>query len=135
MQAGGQDMLENLEADFPEHKRRASGAPHALDGIRVVDFSHFIAGPLATMILADMGAEVIKVEAPVRGDDLRRYPPMHPQLDHGAAFVWSNRNKKSIALDLKSPQGLALARDLVCRADVLVENGGEWPPGEPKESE
>lgn len=122
MQAGGQDMLENLEADFPEHKRRASGAPHALDGIRVVDFSHFIAGPLATMILADMGAEVIKVEAPVRGDDLRRYPPMHPQLDQGAPFVWSNRNKKSIALDLKSPQGLALARDLVCRADVLVEN-------------
>lgn len=122
MQAGGQDMLENLEADFPEHKRRASGAPHALDGIRVVDFSHFIAGPLATMILADMGAEVIKVEAPVRGDDARRYPPMHPQLDQGAPFVWSNRNKKSIALDLKSPQGLALARDLVCRADVLVEN-------------
>jgi hypothetical protein len=47
---------------------------------------------------------------------------MHPQLDQGAPFVWSNRNKKSIALDLKSPQGLALARDLVCRADVLVEN-------------
>lgn len=115
-------MLEQLETDFPEHRPRTPGAPHALDGIRVVDFSHFIAGPFATLILADLGAEVLKVEAPHRGDDLRRYPPVHPQLDQGAPFLWSNRNKKSIALDLKSPEGLALARQLIAQADVLVEN-------------
>ncbi len=115
-------MLENFEAEFPEHRPRPAGAPLPLGGIRVVDFSHFLAGPFATMILADMGAEVLKIEAPVRGDDLRRYPPMHPQLDQGAPFVWANRNKKSIALDLKSPEGLELARQLIAKADVLVEN-------------
>jgi crotonobetainyl-CoA:carnitine CoA-transferase CaiB-like acyl-CoA transferase len=115
-------MLENLEAEFPEHRTHPPGTPRPLEGIRVVDFSHFIAGPFATMILADMGAEVIKIEAPGRGDDLRRYPPMHPQLDQGAPFAWSNRNKKSVALDLKSPDGLALARELIAGADVLVEN-------------
>ncbi|MBU1360790.1 MAG: CoA transferase [Gammaproteobacteria bacterium] len=115
-------MLDNFQNEFPDHTPRSPGAPHPLDGVRVVDFSHFIAGPLATMILADMGAEVIKVEAPGRGDDLRRYPPLHPQLDQGAPFVWSNRNKKSVALNLKSPEGLALARELIAKADVVVEN-------------
>ena len=115
-------MLDNIENDFPEHTPRTAGAPHPLDGLRVVDLSHFIAGPFATMILGDMGAQVIKVEVPRKGDDLRRYPPLHPQLDQGAPFAWSNRNKKSVALDLKSPQGLALARELIAKADVLVEN-------------
>ncbi|WP_338831716.1 CoA transferase [Bradyrhizobium sp. 27S5] len=115
-------MLDQLEAEFPEHTPRASNAPRALQGIRVVDFSHFIAGPFATMILADMGAEVIKVEAPGRGDDLRRYPPVHPDLKHGAPFLWTNRNKRSVALDLKSPEGLKVARELIATADVVVEN-------------
>ncbi|VTU20585.1 Succinyl-CoA:(R)-benzylsuccinate CoA-transferase subunit BbsF [Variovorax sp. SRS16] len=115
-------MLENFETEFPEHTPRTDGAPHPLDGTLVVDFSHFIAGPLATMILADMGAQVVKVEAPARGDDLRRYPPMHPQLDQGAPFLWSNRNKQSVALDLKSPEGIELVRQLIRKADVLVEN-------------
>lgn len=115
-------MLDNIENDFPEHTPRTAGAQHPLDGLRVVDLSHFIAGPFATMILGDMGAQVIKVEVPRKGDDLRRYPPLHPQLDQGAPFAWSNRNKKSVALDLKSPQGLALARELIAKADVLVEN-------------
>lgn len=115
-------MHDTLERDFPEHRPRPSGAPTPLDGLRVVDFSHFIAGPFATMILADMGAEVLKIEAPGRGDDLRRYPPMHPQLDQGAPFLWTNRNKKSVSLDLKSPDGLAVARELIAKADVVVEN-------------
>jgi crotonobetainyl-CoA:carnitine CoA-transferase CaiB-like acyl-CoA transferase len=115
-------MLDSIEAEFPEHTPRPSHAPKALEGIRVVDFSHFIAGPFATMILADMGAEVIKIEAPRRGDDLRRYPPVHPELKHGAPFVWTNRNKQSVALDLKSTDGVAVARELVATADVVVEN-------------
>jgi crotonobetainyl-CoA:carnitine CoA-transferase CaiB-like acyl-CoA transferase len=115
-------MLDQVEAEFPEYTPRPSHAPTALEGIRVVDFSHFIAGPFATMILADMGAEVIKIEAPGRGDDLRRYPPVHPDLRHGAPFLWTNRNKRSLAIDLKSPEGAAIARELVATADVVVEN-------------
>ena len=86
-----------------------------LEGTRVVEFVHMVMGPTCGMVLADLGAEVIKVEPP-QGDNTRRL------LGSGAGFFpLFNRNKKSIALDLKSPQGLALARDLVCRADVLVE--------------
>jgi crotonobetainyl-CoA:carnitine CoA-transferase CaiB-like acyl-CoA transferase len=115
-------MLDQLETEFPEHTPRPSQAPRALDGIRVVDFSHFIAGPFATMILADMGAEVLKIEAPGRGDDLRRYPPVDPRLKHGAPFLWTNRNKRSVAIDLKSPEGVEVARELIRTADVIVEN-------------
>ena len=115
-------MLDQLEAEFPEHEPRPADAPKALEGIRVVDFSHFIAGPFATMILADMGADVIKIEAPGRGDDLRRYPPVHPDLKHGAPFLWNNRNKRSVGIDLKSPEGLQIVRELIATADVVVEN-------------
>lgn len=115
-------MLDQLEAEFPEHTPRPADAPKALEGIRVVDFSHFIAGPFATMILADMGAEVIKIEAPERGDDLRRYPPVHPDLELGAPFLWTNRNKQSVAIDLKSAEGLNVVRELIATADVVVEN-------------
>jgi crotonobetainyl-CoA:carnitine CoA-transferase CaiB-like acyl-CoA transferase len=115
-------MLDQLEAEFPAHAPRPANAPKALEGIRVVDFSHFIAGPLATMILADMGAEVIKIEVPDRGDDLRRYPPVNPDLKLGAPFLWTNRNKKSVAVDLKSAEGLQVVRELIATADVVVEN-------------
>src|SRR5262249_54329451 len=116
------NMLDQLEAEFPEHAPRPFNAPKALEGIRIVDFSHFIAGPFATMILADMGAEVIKIEAPGRGDDLRRYPPLHPDLMHGAPFLWTNRNKRSVAIDLKSAEGTKIVRELIATADVVVEN-------------
>ncbi len=111
-----------LEADFPEYRPRPPSADLPLKGTRVVDFTHYIAGPLATMIIADMGADVIKVEAPGRGDDFRQYPPMEATLEAGPPFLWTNRNKRSIALDLKSPEGLAQARALIAKADVVVEN-------------
>ena len=74
------------------------------------------------MILADMGADVIKIEAPGRGDDFRQYPPLHGDLQHGAPFLWTNRNKRSVAIDLKVPRGQEIVRELIAKADVIVEN-------------
>src|SRR2546429_6898162 len=97
---------------------RPAGAPLALAGIRVADFSHFIAGPLCSMILADMGAEVIKIEKADGGDDFRRLlPPVTEQ--EGAPFLWANRNKKSIALDLKQPDARQVAADIAVRSVIL----------------
>jgi crotonobetainyl-CoA:carnitine CoA-transferase CaiB-like acyl-CoA transferase len=116
-------MLSDLEHDFPEHQARPADAPRALEGIRIVDFTHFIAGPFATMMLADMGADVIKIEAPGRGDEFRYYPPAHPsEATLGAPYLWANRNKRSIALDLKSEDGKRVARDLIATADIVAEN-------------
>jgi crotonobetainyl-CoA:carnitine CoA-transferase CaiB-like acyl-CoA transferase len=116
-------MLDTLADEFPPHRPRPANAPLALQGVRVVDFSHFIAGPLATMFLADLGADVIKIEPPGRGDDLRHYPPVLPELpDQGGPFLWGNRSKRSVALDLKNPAAIQVVRELVDGADVLVEN-------------
>src|SRR5258706_912815 len=110
-------MSSQLESDFPTYQPRPKGAELALQGLKVVDFSHFIAGPFATMILADMGAEVIKIEAPGRGDDLRRYPPVHADLKYGAPFLWTNRTKRSVALDLKTPPGGRTPAQLISPPD------------------
>jgi crotonobetainyl-CoA:carnitine CoA-transferase CaiB-like acyl-CoA transferase len=91
----------------------------ALAGIRVVDFTHFIAGPFCTMILGDLGAEVIKVEGP-NGDTFRNFKP-HVQGE-GAPFLWVNRNKSGVVLDFTSEEGGKLVRDLIATADVVVEN-------------
>ncbi|MCH8063842.1 MAG: CoA transferase [Chloroflexi bacterium] len=92
-----------------------------LEGISVVDFSQILAGPFCTMLLADMGAEVIKVERPNGGDDTRRFGP--PFINgEGAAFLTLNRNKRSIVLDMKNEQGVEIAKKLVAEADVLVQN-------------
>lgn len=97
------------------------GTTLPLDGVLVADFSRVLAGPLATMTLADLGARVIKVERPGAGDDTRSWGP--PWSDTGATYFESaNRNKESVALDLKDPEDLALARKLALKADVLVEN-------------
>lgn len=93
----------------------------ALSGVLIADFSRVLAGPYATMLLADLGAEVVKVERPGGGDDTRSWGP--PYADGEATYFLSvNRNKRSIALDLQDPDDLEVARALVSRADVLVEN-------------
>jgi len=95
--------------------------PVALDGIRVLEVGHIMAAPFCGLLLADMGADVIKVESPDGGDGMRR---MGPPFFNGIAggFLILNRNKRSIALDLKSAEGLALMHRLLAEADILVEN-------------
>jgi formyl-CoA transferase len=93
----------------------------ALAGVRVLDFSQALSGPYCTMMLADLGAEVIKVERPGRGDDARHWGPPFCG-DDAAYFVSVNRNKQSVVLDLKSGEGQTLAAELASRSDVVVEN-------------
>ena len=88
-----------------------------LDGIRVLDLSHMLAAPLATMMLADLGADVIKVESPA-GDHTRVVG------ERGAMFLAANRSKRSIVVDLRTEQGLDLVRRLVAKSDVVVEAFG-----------
>jgi crotonobetainyl-CoA:carnitine CoA-transferase CaiB-like acyl-CoA transferase len=95
--------------------------PQPLEGVRVADFSRVLAGPLCTMQLADFGADVIKVESPA-GDDTRSWVPPVDTDGTGTYFSSVNRNKKSVVADLKTPEGLSYARDLVAESDVVVEN-------------
>ncbi|MGX1309234.1 crotonobetainyl-CoA:carnitine CoA-transferase CaiB-like acyl-CoA transferase [Amorphus suaedae] len=92
-----------------------------LAGTRVLDFSRVLAGPMATQILAELGAEVIKVERPGSGDESRSYEPKFPGGESGYYFAF-NRAKRSITLDLKNARGRDIARRLAGKADVLVEN-------------
>lgn len=91
----------------------------ALDGVRVLDFTSVMAGPFATRMLADLGAEVIKVES-LEGDQVRARPPKRD--GHSAYFGNLNAGKQSIACNLKSPEIIALMKQLVATCDVLVEN-------------
>ena len=93
----------------------------ALQDLRVIDFTHALNGPFCTMLLGHLGAEIIKIEPP-SGDRFRRsWMPRDAKKD-GYEFLWINVNKKSVALNLKSERGVDLARQLIARADVLVEN-------------
>jgi crotonobetainyl-CoA:carnitine CoA-transferase CaiB-like acyl-CoA transferase len=92
-------------------------------GIRVLDLTQYIAGPMMGKLLADLGAEVIKIELAPQGDMMRYYGPPNGQ---SAVFLSENRGKKSLCFDLKRPEGAELMRDLVRQADVLIEN---WTPG------
>jgi crotonobetainyl-CoA:carnitine CoA-transferase CaiB-like acyl-CoA transferase len=102
--------------DLPENRLQNSPKNLPLTGLRVVEFTHMVMGPTCGMVLADMGAEVIKVE-PIDGDRTRHL------LGAGAGFFpMFNRNKKSIAIDLQKPEGAAIARQLAASADVVLEN-------------
>jgi crotonobetainyl-CoA:carnitine CoA-transferase CaiB-like acyl-CoA transferase len=108
----------------------------ALEDLMIVDFSRVLAGPLATMVLADLGATVVKVERPAIGDDTRAWGPPFDERGNATYFQAVNRNKSSEAIDLTTPAGAAQARALVANADVVVENfrpgvmerlGLDWP--------
>ncbi|NOG71009.1 CaiB/BaiF CoA-transferase family protein [Roseicella sp. DB1501] len=97
----------------------AAAGPQPLRGLRVLEFSHTIMGPCAGLLLADLGADVIKVEPAPQGDHTRRLPGFASGF-----FATFNRNKRSLALDLKRPEGLAVAHRLVAAADIVLENYG-----------
>jgi formyl-CoA transferase len=100
---------------------RSSGTERALQGVRVLDFSRILAGPFCTMMLGDLGAEVIKVERPGTGDDTRTWGPPFAGGE-SAYYLCCNRNKKSITVDLGKPQGREVATELARKSDVLIEN-------------
>lgn len=91
-----------------------------LDGVKVIDFTRILAGPFATQILADLGAEIIKIEAPGVGDLTRGFPPLRDGESH--YFISINHDKKSVVIDLHKPEGVELAKGLVANADVVTEN-------------
>src|ERR1700694_974518 len=93
----------------------------SLAGVRVLDLTRNLAGPYCTMLLGDLGADVVKVETPGRGDDTRAWIP--PSWNgESPTFLAANRNKRSLAVDLDHPDGAAVVRDLARRADVVVES-------------
>lgn len=94
----------------------------ALGDLRILDFSRILAGPFATMLLADLGAEVLKIERPGTGDDTRTWAPPYDSAGQATYFDAVNRNKESILLDLENPAERARAHALAARADVVVEN-------------
>ncbi len=96
--------------------------PAALADLLILDFSRVLAGPYATMILADLGARVIKIEQPGFGDETRQWGPPFTEDGLSAYFIAVNRNKQSVTINLKHPDGQAIARTLARRADVLIEN-------------
>ena len=109
-----------MKKDIPNHG--------PLTGIRVFDMTRILAGPSATQILGDMGAEVIKIEKPGAGDDTRKWgPPFVTDADgkntsESAYYLSANRNKKSIALDFTTPEGVVTAKKLIGNCEILVEN-------------
>jgi crotonobetainyl-CoA:carnitine CoA-transferase CaiB-like acyl-CoA transferase len=102
------------------HASDSSSWTGPLQGIRVLDFTRVLAGPSAALALADLGAEVLKVEPPGTGDETRLFPPFREDVSH--YFLSVNRGKKSIVIDLKSEAGVTLAKDLASRCDILIEN-------------
>lgn len=99
-----------------------------LSGLRVFDLTRILAGPTCTQLLGDLGADVIKIERPGQGDDTRKWGPpfVKDEADadttESAYYLSSNRNKRSVTLDIALPEGQALARRLIAKCDILVEN-------------
>lgn len=101
---------------------KMSSPQQLLEGVTVIDLTRVLAGPYCTMMLGDLGADVIKIEAPGRGDDTRAWGPPFTDSGESAYFLSANRNKRSLSLNLKSEAGLDILKRLVSQGDVLVEN-------------
>src|ERR1700681_972391 len=101
--------------------QRSQSSSGPLAGLRVLDLSRILSGPFATMIFADLGADVIKLENTTSGDDTREWAPPY-QGDQSAYFLSVNRNKRGVAVDLKTERGREIALRLAERADVVMEN-------------
>lgn len=120
--------MQNSERPNDPERRLASDRKRPLDGIRVLDLSRVLAGPWCTQNLADLGAEVIKIERPETGDDTRSWGPPYlrdaagENTSESAYFLCANRNKQSVAIDMASPEGAALIREFAKSSDVVVEN-------------
>lgn len=117
------DQASRIKKDRAGAEGSASSAQNALlEDVRVVDLTRILAGPYCTMMLGDLGADVIKIELPGRGDDTRQWGPPFAESGESAYFIAANRNKRSLTLDLKREKGLAVLRNLIQASDVLVEN-------------
>src|SRR4030042_3803100 len=104
--------------------------PRALEGMKIVEYCNMVSGPYCSKLLADMGAEVLKIEPPHTGDDSRRRGPFPGDIPHqekSGLFLYLNSNKKGLTLDVKKPEGKKIFKKLVEKTDVLIE---DRPPGE-----
>jgi crotonobetainyl-CoA:carnitine CoA-transferase CaiB-like acyl-CoA transferase len=108
-------MQDKMINDAPASSRKGP-----LSGIKVLDFSRILSGPYASMVLADLGADVIKVEPIGTGDETRNFPPFQAGMSH--YYIALNRSKRSISLDLKAPEGVKIAKDLARKSDIVLEN-------------
>ncbi|MBX7146423.1 MAG: CoA transferase [Alphaproteobacteria bacterium] len=101
---------------------------NSLEGLKIIDFSRILAGPFCTQLLGDLGAEIIKIERPYIGDDTRGWGPPYikdknnEDSSESAYYLCCNRNKKSVAIDIATPEGQKLAKDLISHADIILEN-------------
>ena len=106
-----------------DHSSQPAVATGPLRGLKVFDLTRVLAGPLCVQMLADLGADVIKIEKPNAGDDTRGFaPPVMPGTEESAYFMGANRNKRSVTLDISKPEGQELALRLIAKCDILVEN-------------
>lgn len=113
-------MVEKVFTDNTTDDKDQAGWAGPLAGIRVLDFTRVLAGPAASLALADLGAEVVKIEPPGVGDETRSFPPFRDGESH--YYLSINRGKKSIVIDLKTEAGVELAKQLAAKADILLEN-------------
>lgn len=114
-------MIQGETTHTAESTQGATGTT-PLGGLRVLELGSLIAGPFATRLLAEFGAEVIKVEAPIGGDPIRSWRYVDPETSTSLWWALQSRNKKLITLNLKHPEGLALAKSLIAHCDILIEN-------------